>query len=885
MWTGDTAILSNQLLATTSALIPAMNVSITATYIGGGGGGDNGGTGTGLLGQYHNDSSGSAYPLSAPFVGAPALTRTDATVDFPWGGGSPDAAVTPDNFSVKWSGQVEAPVTGSYTFTVRGDDGVRLFINGAKVLDGWSDHGAMDFTYTTNLTAATKYGIELQFYEHGGGAESRLQWSYPGQAKQAIPQSRLYPATTQQVAAPVLSPPPGTYASAQSVALTTSTAGATIRYTTDGSNPTDSNGTLYSGPVPIGGTTTLKAIAYKAGMINSAVTSGIYTINSTPSFALTVNGGSGSGSYAVGATVNVSANAPAVGQQFAGWTGDTSIVTSPSSASTTATMPSSNAMITATYSGTSGDTGTGLRGQYYNDSGASYPLANPFTGTPVLTRTDGTVDFGWGDGSPGVPVTSNNFSAKWTGKVKAPVTGSYTFTVRGDDGVRLFLDGTTVVDGWSDHGATDYTYTVDLAAGTMHDVELHFYENGGGAECRLQWSYPGQGKQAIPQSQLFPAAGYALTVNNGNGDGNYTTGTQVNVSADPPPAAQKFVGWTGDTSILADPSASFTTATVGTSNASISATYQSTTTGSGLLGQYYHDSSGSIYPLANPFGGTPVLTRTDAVVDFSWSAGSPASSITPNFFSVKWTGQVKAPVSGTYTFTVTGDDGVRFFINGVKVIDGWKDQGAAPYTYTTTLVAGTLYDVELHYYEHEGDAACRLQWSYPGQPTQVIPSSQLYPPAQPTQGTGLRGQYYNDNSNMPYPLANPFASSPVLVRLDPVVDFNFGDGSPGSPVTSNFFSAKWTGQVKAPVSGAYTFTITGDDGVRFFIDGTNVIDGWRDQGATAYSYTTTLSAGTVHDIELQYYEHEGGAACRLQWSYPGQAIQTIPQSQLFPPTL
>ena len=56
-------------------------------------------------------------------------------------------------------------------------------------------------------------------------------------------------------------PPPGTYAGPQSVVLTTSTAGATIRYTIDGSNPTDSNGTFYSGPVPIGATTTLKAIA------------------------------------------------------------------------------------------------------------------------------------------------------------------------------------------------------------------------------------------------------------------------------------------------------------------------------------------------------------------------------------------------------------------------------------------------------------------------------------------------------------------------------------------------------------------------------------------------------------------------------------------------
>ena len=84
---------------------------------------------------------------------------------------------------------------------------------------------------------------------------------------------------------------------------------------------------------------------------------------------------------------------------------------------------------------------------------------------------------------------------------------------------------------------------------------------------------------------------------------------------------------------------------------------------------------------------------------------------------------------------------MRLFLNGVKVIDGWRDQGATPYTYTTTLTAGTLYNIELHYYEHEGDAACRLQWSYPGQTTQAIPQSQLYPTMEETPGTGLRGQY------------------------------------------------------------------------------------------------------------------------------------------------
>ena len=95
----------------------------------------------------------------------------------------------------------------------------------------------------------------------------------------------------------------------------------------------------------------------------------------------------------------------------------------------------------------------------------------------------------------------------------------------------------------------------------------------------------------------------------------------------------------------------------------------------------------------------------------------------PDNFSVKWTGQVKAPVSGSYTFSVTADDGVRLFLNGAKVIEGWKDQSAATYTHTPRhLAAGTLYNIELHYYEHGGDAVARLHWSYPGQPDQADPA-------------------------------------------------------------------------------------------------------------------------------------------------------------------
>jgi hypothetical protein len=88
-------------------------------------------------------------------------------------------------------------------------------------------------------------------------------------------------ASVSQVAAPVFSPAPGSFTSAQNVSITSATSGASIRYTLDGSTPTTTAGTLYSGPVFINSTSVLKAVAYASGMTTSGVTSGTYTIGSS----------------------------------------------------------------------------------------------------------------------------------------------------------------------------------------------------------------------------------------------------------------------------------------------------------------------------------------------------------------------------------------------------------------------------------------------------------------------------------------------------------------------------------------------------------------------------------------------------------------------------
>src|SRR5579859_2513811 len=113
-------------------------------------------------------------------------------------------------------------------------------------------------------------------------------------------------------AAPTFNPAGGTYTAAQSVTISTTTTGASIRYTTDGSTPSETAGTLYSGPVTVSGTTTLKAIAYASNMTDSSVSSATYTINVPQVAAPTFNPAGGSYSAAQSVTISTTTSGASI---------------------------------------------------------------------------------------------------------------------------------------------------------------------------------------------------------------------------------------------------------------------------------------------------------------------------------------------------------------------------------------------------------------------------------------------------------------------------------------------------------------------------------------------------------------------------------------------
>jgi len=158
------------------------------------------GTGIGLNGDY--------YSFQTMFQNMPTLTRIDPTVNFDFGAGSPDPSISVDTFAVRWSGQVQPFYSQTYTFYTTTDDGVRLWVNGQRVINSWINQAATERSGNIALNAGQKYDILMEYYENAGSAVAKLSWSSPNQFKQIIPQSQLYPRTSPVV--PTLAATAGT---------------------------------------------------------------------------------------------------------------------------------------------------------------------------------------------------------------------------------------------------------------------------------------------------------------------------------------------------------------------------------------------------------------------------------------------------------------------------------------------------------------------------------------------------------------------------------------------------------------------------------------------------------------------------------------------------
>jgi beta-glucosidase len=133
------------------------------------------------------------YFRGREFKGEPVLTRTDARVAFRWDRGSPtddliaqgqlpsDRGLGGDDFCVRWTGQLLAPVSGRYELTVGANDGFRLVLDGKPLIDNWELNPRLQSKSAfIELEAGKAYDIKLEYFEDIRDAEVRLAWRLPG---------------------------------------------------------------------------------------------------------------------------------------------------------------------------------------------------------------------------------------------------------------------------------------------------------------------------------------------------------------------------------------------------------------------------------------------------------------------------------------------------------------------------------------------------------------------------------------------------------------------------------------------------------------------------------------------------------------------------------
>lgn len=109
----------------------------------------------------------------------------------------------------------------------------------------------------------------------------------------------------------------------------------------------------------------------------------------------------------------------------------------------------------------------------------------------------------------------------------------------------------------------------------------------------------------------------------------------------------------------------------------------------GLYAEYFNNAF---------LNGVPTLTKVDNIMNFNWSTGL----ITPqagNFISIQWFGKLLAPYSEEFTFILQGDDGFRFYLQGVLLVDRW-DTCCDVMQVAIPLVAGQFYDIVIQYKQY-----------------------------------------------------------------------------------------------------------------------------------------------------------------------------------------
>ena len=365
------------------------------------------------------------------------------------------------------------------------------------------------------------------------------------------------------------------------------------------------------------------------------------------------------------------------------------------------------------------------KGEYFNNTALS--------GSPVMVRDDSDPNGGtffahdWGTGSPNANcgIGTDNFSARWTRRQSFDA-GQYKFTLRADDGVRLYVDGVLRLERWIDQPPTSYSVDVNLTAG-QHDLRVDYYEHGGGAVAQIYWERTGGGTvpptiskytwDATPKADQpfgggvlgtgFVVSGtrvFFCQTNTSNCYEHPSAGVTVNNSTNLTVTNVKLSG--GSWQVQVQTSAGKSQLSEPFAVQAPPANCIATVASDHWKGEYFNNTT---------LSGSPVMVRDDSSSStpffaHDWGTGSPNANcgVNTDNFSARWTRRQSFD-AGRYRFTLRADDGFRLYVDGVLRLERWFDQPPTSYNVELDLSAGQ-HDLRVDYYEHADGAVAQIYW-------------------------------------------------------------------------------------------------------------------------------------------------------------------------------
>lgn len=301
----------------------------------------------------------------------------------------------------------------------------------------------------------------------------------------------------------------------------------------------------------------------------------------------------------------------------------------------------------------------------------------------------------------------------------------------------------------------------------------------------------------------------------------------------------------------------------------------------GLLGRYYQFNALSDFP--TQLGShQPEVQRVDQQINFASTLEDfPGTKLRDNFYVV-WTGFIRVPADGKYTFFLESDDGSRLLIDGKEVVDNGGTHDMAESSGRAELKAGD-HEIKVEFFDAEEDAGCIFSWQSEGKAKEVVPAGVLFHrgAAAIAADHGLQAEYFQTPEGSEDFPDFPASKTPDLKRIDKEINFvSTQDDWPGTHF-KDFFYIRWTGKIEIPAAGKYTFSLESDDGSRLFIDGKQIVDNGGAHAMEEVAGELTLTAGK-HDLKVEFFEKDIDAGCIFRWQSEKLEKQVVPSKVLSP---